>query len=180
MCREREDSHLQRKETGNRDALGLNFPLSGDSRILTLRSVPMIVIRCTTSRSSILNVFFLVFIGVCVDRLLIGAAREPSLRWLSLCILRCRLVKAVFVLSPKGSPGLCCLGHMRTEGVIDTPRGNRLSGQSFPRSQRSVWLSQKLQFVKMQLTCQAQPFHPLSLEEVEDCSVSALSRLGGL
>lgn len=103
MCREREDSHLQRKETGNRDALRLNFPLSGDSRILTLRSVPMIVIRRTTSRSSTLNVFFLVFIGVCVDRLLIGAAREPSLRWLSLCILRCRLVEAAFVLSPNAA-----------------------------------------------------------------------------
>ena len=39
----------------------------------------------------------------------------------------------------------------------------------------SVWFSQKLQFVKAQLTCQAEPFHPLSLEGVEDCSVSAMS-----
>lgn len=151
---------------------------SGDSRILTLRSVPMIVIRCATSRSSTLSIFSLVFIGVCVDRLLIGAARGPSL-----CIRRCRClcfkshskVKAVFALSPNSSPGPCCLGHTRTEGAIDTPQGNRLSGQSSPRSQTSVWLSQKLQFVKAQLTCQAEPFHPLSLEGVEDCSVSAMS-----
>ena len=148
----------------------VNFPLSGDSRILTLISIPMIAVRCSTSRSSTLSMFFLVFIRVCVDCLLIGAARGPSL-----CIHRCRLVEAVFALSPISSLGPFCLGRAGTEGVIHTPQSNRLSGQSSPRSQRSVWLSRKLQFVKTQLTCQVEPFHPLSLEGVEGCSISAVS-----